>query len=109
MPIEEVRTEAVDVEQLCERVSDIVNFLHYWGYHRITVICGWGCELPEDELWHPIEIETLELNEYIERSEQKGIFRFGRSDLHIEDPQKTLEFRLCHESDLHFGSNREEL
>jgi hypothetical protein len=38
------------------------------------------------------------------QSEQKGIFRLGQCDLHIEDRQKTLEFLLCHESDIHFAS-----
>ena len=57
-----------------------------------------------DQLWRPTEIGTLELDVFVRHSEQEGIFKFGRCDLHIEDQHKKLEFRLCHESDIHFES-----
>jgi hypothetical protein len=102
--IEEVRTEPLPVEQLRGNIPDIISFLLSLGYERVTVTYGFGCNLPIDRLWKPVETHTGQLSAYIERSEQEGVFQLGRCDLHIEDAQNTLEFRLCHESDIHFAS-----
>ncbi len=58
-----------------------------------------------DELWHPTEINTLELAAFVEQSVRDGIFQFGGSDLHVEDVDGTIKFRLCHERDIHFESH----
>ena len=101
---QEVRTQPLTVDQLRERVPEISTLLRSWGYERITVMYGSESNLLMDDLWRPMEIDTLALPAWIERTQREGIFRYGRSDLHIEDLQKTLEFLLCHESDIHFAS-----
>jgi hypothetical protein len=53
-----------------------------------------------DRRWQPHDLVTVEIEPFVVHSEQKGIFGFGQCDLHIEDRQETLEFRLCHESDV---------
>ena len=101
---QEVRTEPLANDRIPEFVPEITRTLGSWGHTRIKVTHGFGCNLPIDRLWQAIEIATPQLAFFIERSLREGTFRYGRCDLHIEDLQETLEFKLCHESDVHFAS-----
>lgn len=67
---------------------------------------GYGCPLAVDELWQPEQVRTADLRSFVEESEQKGAFRLGEGDLHIEDSLGTLMFTSCHESDIHFESTQ---
>ena len=58
----------------------------------------------ERRAWHPIEIETQSLPDFIDESIRKGVFRPQQSDVHIQDLERKPDFRFCHESDLHFES-----
>lgn len=66
---------------------------------------GFAVNLPVDDLWKPMLIQTSELLAFLERSTHEGIFRPRESDIHIEDVAKTFDFRLCHESDVHFEAD----
>ena len=104
MPAEEVTTEPLGIEQLQAMVPSIIRFLSAWGRDRVEVKYGYACNLPIDQLWRPIEVETLLLEAFVQRSVRDGVFQFGQCDLHIEDPAHTLEFKLSHESDIYFAS-----
>ena len=101
---QEIRTEPLNISQLATSVTDITALLQSRDLDSVEVTYGWACKLPEDQLWRPKEIKTQQLQFFIERSVDTGVYQFGRCDLHIEDKQKTFEFRLCHESDVHFES-----
>ncbi|HTA70439.1 MAG TPA: hypothetical protein VK776_19260 [Bryobacteraceae bacterium] len=101
---QEVRTEPLNETQLALLVTDIAHLLQSWGYTSVTVTLGFGCNLPPEQLWRRREIEAKQIAAFVERSAEDGVFQFGRCDLHIEDKQATLEFRICHESDIHFES-----
>src|SRR6266571_4069447 len=105
---QQVRTGQLTADQLQPLVAEIQRLLRDWGYDRVKVTFGHGCSLPVDQLWQPREINAIELQSFIEASIRNGVFRFGRCDLHIEDREETLEFRLCHESDIHFESTEQE-
>jgi hypothetical protein len=107
MRIEEVRTDPLSVEQMRDSVPEIIAFLLSAGYAEINVMYGWACE--DDKMWQEKSIPTSELSRFIEDAIAENIFKFGWSDLHIEDLQDTLEFKFCHESDIHFSSDHEEL
>jgi hypothetical protein len=100
----QVRTKPLAIEALQARIPEIQHLLLNWGYDRINVTFGYGSKLPMNQLWVPTEIDTSSLGAFIGDASRKGIFELGQSDLHIEDRQETLEFRLCHESDIHFES-----
>src|SRR5271165_4754979 len=102
MDIQEVRTEPFAVRELQESIPGISRFLQSWGCDRLACSYGFACNLPMDELWHPIEVDTVQIESFIQDSVKLGVFTFGQCDLHIEYPQNTLEFRICHESDIHF-------
>ena len=101
---EELRTEPIAPERIAALVPEIVQLLRGWGIDNVTVTYGYECKLPEDELWQPKKMRVEEVEAFINKSVAVGIFRFGECDLHIEDLDRTLEFRLCHESDVHFES-----
>lgn len=98
----QVVTRQLTVEQLRERVPEIQDLLLGWGQVRVNVAFGWGSNLPMDQLWVRTEIAASSLESFINDASRKGKFEIGRSDLHIEDAHETFEFRLCHESDIHF-------
>lgn len=108
-PAEEVRTEPTDIDHLLRGVVDIENLLLAWRCDHVDVTYGFGCNVPMDKLWQHKEVETSALAKFIVRSAQDGAFRPGHSDIHSEDRQRSFEFRLCHESDMHFESVEPEL
>ena len=109
MHLEEVRTEPLAVSQLTRAVPEIIDFLRSWGYDRVQITYGWGCRLPIERLWCPIQFDVSQLGVFVEAALREGMFQFGNSDLHIEDLQKKLEFLICHESDIHFASTDQNL
>jgi hypothetical protein len=105
----EMRTEALGADRIRAKVPQIIDLLRSWGRARVGVLYGIMCNLPVDDLWQTVEIDTAELETYIQQSVQDGIFEFGSSDFFIEDLAESLTFRICHESDIHFESSSEEL
>jgi hypothetical protein len=105
MNLQEVRTEPLSIDQLQQTVPEMTELLRSTGHEHVSVTYGWGCNLSADELWSSVQIDSAQLGAFIQRSVQEGVFAFGHGDLHVEDPEKTLEFRLSHESDVHFGSD----
>jgi hypothetical protein len=101
---QQVKTRPLTVEELRARIPEIQHLLLGWGHDRVSVTFGYGTKLPMDQLWIPKEIDTSSIGAFVDGAVRKGIFEVGGSDLHIEDRQETLEFRLCHESDIHFES-----
>ena len=106
---EEIVTNSLSLEQLQESIPEISRFLASIDRMRISVAFGWGCNLPTDQLWNPMQMEPLQLEEFIEKSRQNGPFRLGSSDLIIRDLAGSMSFTICHESDLHFVASDKRL
>ena len=104
MNAQEMTTTQLSPDEILSSIGDIMHLLLLWGHDIVVVTYGWACKLPMDQLWQPHEIQTQSLASLIRRSVNDGIFHLGGSDLHIEDRAGTFEFKLCHESDIHFKS-----
>lgn len=105
----EIRTEPLSPNKLVSSIPAMVSLLRSWGRDSLTATFGYGCKAPIEDLWQPKEIQTEQLPAFVQHSVDAGIFLPGRCDLHIEDKKKIFEFRLCHESDMHFESVDESL
>ena len=104
---EEIVTNPLTLEQLEESIPPITDILMTLGT-PINVEYGWGCNLPTDQLWQTIQMDLSHLREFIEMSRKNRILDLGASDLHVSDLDRRWNFKLCHESDLHFvSSNRQ--
>lgn len=106
---QEIVATPLSIQQLRDSVSDIARFLASVGRGPFSVEYGWGCNLPTNDLWHPIEITPAQLEEFVERSENEGSFKLGACDLIIGDQAARFSFIICHESDLHFTSSDRDL
>jgi hypothetical protein len=100
----EIVTGHLSVPQLRQCVPEVGRFFEAAGFSKVSVVYGWGCNLPPDRQWEATEIAPGELEQFADRSEQAGIVQLGKSDLIIQDPDKTAILKLCHESDMHFVS-----
>ena len=60
-------------------------------------------------MWQPASLRVSDLPAFVRQSIEKGVFVPGDSDLIIRDPAGTVEFMLCHESDLHLSSGNDKL
>jgi hypothetical protein len=99
-----LRTEPLSTAQLRVSIPDIARLLDSWGEASLVASYGIMCELPMDDLYQPIETTPAQLEEFVQQSERRGIFKLGGSDLDIRNTERTLVFTLCHESDIHFES-----
>jgi hypothetical protein len=106
---EEIVTNSLSVEQLQESIPEMSRLLAAIDRRRISVEYGWGCNFPTDKLWSPTQIEQSDLQEYIEESRKNGIVTLGSSDLIVRDLEGSMNFTICHESDLHFVTNDKRL
>ncbi|HLG97214.1 MAG TPA: hypothetical protein VKX49_12955 [Bryobacteraceae bacterium] len=98
----EIKTEQISLHELGALVPQIAGLLRSWGYDTLSVTFGYGCNAPTEQLWQPQEVETEQVPAFVQHGVRTGILLLGGCDLHIEDRERTLEFRLCHESDAHF-------
>jgi hypothetical protein len=108
-PAWEARTEPLDVARLRARVPEIAQLLNDWRFERVDATYGYGCNLPMNQLWQATEIDAMHLDAFVTDGVRSGIIKIGSCDLHIEDREKTIEFRICHESDVHFESTNKGL
>lgn len=103
----EIITKTFDNAQLEKMITEVVAFLGQNKIEQAIVFYGWDCET--DNQYADIKVPVRDLEDFISKSQKDGIFKLGTADLYISDVQKTLEFLLCHESDVHFKSDNEDL
>ena len=99
---EEIITNSLSVEQLQESISEMAHFFAATDRKRISVEYGWGCNLPTDQLWSPMQMDSSQLQEFVENSQRNGTLKLGSGDLIVRDVEESMSFTICHESDLHF-------
>ena len=100
--IAEIRCNQLTEEQLRGEIEFFARLFIDNGKRTVIAMYGWECDLGIDEMYQDIEIGGDDVPEFIQRSEDSGIFRLGRSDLFFRSADKEIEFVLCHESDIHF-------
>lgn len=115
----EIITRELDPATLQAELTRIADWLERRGICQVQVTLGVGAVIPPDELWRPIALQVADLYAFVEDAAARGVFQFGRTDLHIYDAatfvrtsERTfrcdypgLTFTVCHESDLHFSAD----
>ncbi len=96
-----ITTALISREQIVEEVPEIVELLRAHGIEDVIVEHGWGSGLEIDELWHPIPVKARDLPAFVERATKEGVFLPGSADLTIRNLSRSVQFTLCHESDIH--------
>jgi len=99
----ELVTGSLNNATLLGCVPDIAAWYLLFGMECLVVEYGWGSD--QQKLWTAIDVNVEGLTQFVARSVDEGGFVPGSSDLLISDRLKTLQFRLCHESDIHVESD----
>lgn len=94
-------TQTLTQDEMQDQPGMIYEFLRINGFNELIFTLGFGAG---EEMYIPKKITLNDLNKNIEESISQGKFKLGSDDLFIEDINKTIEFTLCHESDVHFFS-----
>jgi len=104
----EIRCRPLETAELESELCFIRDYLTKAGGISLDVMYGWACNLEQDELYkiHPIRVDQF--LDFISDSRAKGVFGLGKSDMHIEMPDRNIRLVLCHESDIHFQGPKEE-
>jgi len=105
----ELRTSALTRPQLQEEISVIIDLLRAKGKLHLLVSYGWDCDLEADHLYQGKPLPLSGLPAFLSSSEDQGIFTLGENDLLIECADHSIEFTLCHESDIHMMTEDMEL
>lgn len=97
----EIVTKELSAAQILGEIPAIVRAFRRMGLGELTVVFGWasGCEV--DRWWQPHFVTLAGLESFVRQHVEEGVFLPGESDLHICDRANTVEFLLCHESDIH--------
>src|ERR1035437_10463973 len=107
--MEIVTQAALTPEEIRSEVDHIIAWLRERRLTKLETMYGVGCGSTAAE-WLPAKVALEELAKFIARSEREGLFRPGRSDLWIMtqerdvDNNPKVQFRLCHEADIHVVS-----
>ena len=88
-------------------LSEICSVFVAQQQKSFALTLGWGCQAEQDELWIPVEVPVEALESVVDEKVRLGVFRFGDSDLYLSG--QTFEFKICHEGDLHFKSDSQDL
>jgi hypothetical protein len=103
----ELVTEPLTRERLRSEFLQVVEWLKQRDIQDLSVLHGYGANLPMDEVYKPHLVKTEELLAFVEHCIGSGAFAFGESDLHIDSGKSMTfaAFTFCHESDLHVESD----
>lgn len=91
----------LDREEILAYLVKLPSLLNAQGCRECEVSFGWQAELPVDELWKPHRLTLDALPGFTESAMERGIYVPGQSDFFLELPDRELEVRFCHESDIH--------
>jgi hypothetical protein len=95
----ELSTGYLDFGQLDDEVIAIIDDLRSFDVLTTFVTFGFACRIDALAQWEEIPVPTDRLARFIDDSEADGTFELGESDLILR--AGGLEFRLCHERDVH--------
>jgi hypothetical protein len=105
----ELNTGTITADEMEDEVTEIARVLSEAGSHVVLLTYGFGCSFPGLDPTAPdplkpyidIPVATALLPEFIERAEENGLFRMGRSDLFFKSDDGRTSFLLCEFSDIH--------
>lgn len=88
-------------EQMLQEVPEIANLFASRGMEILLVEFGLYSTVDSDELWKQFEVPASDLSTFITVRVKKNALSLGSGDLFIGDRERTILFKLCHESDIH--------
>jgi len=103
----EIRSGILTQTQLEGEVSTIIDVFQAQHCDNLLVSYGWECDLDPDELYQEKPMPLSSLRDFIRQSTNDGIFELGNADLLISSRDRSVEFVLCHEADIHMTASRE--
>lgn len=112
--MEIVSHSSLTPEDIRSEVAHIIGWLRERNLTELEMMYGVGCG-SSAAAWLPAKVALENLDELIAQSERDGLFRPGNSDLwimtqdHDINNKPKVEFRLCHEADIHVVSGDAEL
>ena len=112
--MEIVTLPSLTPEDIRNEVAHIIGWLRERNLTELEMMHGVGCGSTGAE-WLTAKVALENLDELIAQSESEGLFRPSRSDLwimtqeHDIDNNPKIQFRLCHEADIHVVSADAEL
>ena len=95
----ELNTGYLDFEQLDAEFINIADGLLAFGIETVYVTYGFGCNAEKTIESEEIPVPIRKLVQFIVDSESDGVFELGEADLIIQ--AGNVEFRVCHECDIH--------
>src|SRR5262245_60616798 len=69
------------------------------GVNEVEFMFGWGCELPDDQLWQRQTVRTETVQALVLEAERDEKLILGDGDVFVESAD--FKLLLCHESDIH--------
>jgi hypothetical protein len=103
-------SEYLSKEQMRSALLSLAGaFRDLLGEHEIVAMYGWATKIHDDLHWQPMKDDTRWLQHLIEESIDQRIVIPGESDFLFEVPEKRLELKFCHESDIHLDGSDDEL
>ncbi|HVS40288.1 MAG TPA: hypothetical protein VMS17_32320 [Gemmataceae bacterium] len=95
----EVCTGRLTLDQFDAEVLAVVDDLCAFGYEKVHVTCGFGCNGDSLSQWREVPLPAAGLADYVAELERRGVYELGETDLFVS--AAGVEFRLCHEGDIH--------
>jgi hypothetical protein len=105
----QIRTTVLSHDRLLKEANRLPGYLIALGTEKVVVSYGWGSGIHEDLWYLPMQVKIAHLRLFLADSISQRIYLPGDSDLLIEDEPNTWSVRLCHESDIHLESDREDV
>ena len=99
----EIRTHPLTAEQVRGELRYFVEYFRGIGKEDWEILFGyaWGTEYYPGNEWAYESIELVDLERKVSEVESSGTGVLSRDDLFVRT--EGLEFRFCHESDLHIS------
>ena len=99
----EIVTGQIGEPLLRAELEFVLRYLAESQHENCDVLFGyaWGNDYYPTSRWDYVAMPVANVMEEVVRVESLGMGRLGENDLFIRLPRLPIEFRFCHESDLH--------
>lgn len=87
-------------------MAEAVAFYHSLGLAEVLVAYGWGCDCPDADLYQDRVIPLSDFERFVSAAESADYYRVSKDDLLVRDAAGSAAFVFCHESDIHFATDR---
>jgi hypothetical protein len=97
----ELCTSTLSFREIEKEINALTRLLIRAEIHAVLVSYGFGCRREGLDAAEDIPVATALLADFIDGSEDDGIYPFGEGDLEVRSEDGRIRFLLCHEGDVH--------